>query len=96
MRWIGSEARPTSTKVTLNRDEWSERIEFLPGSRSEAWIIPPNGGVVEILDEDQDLTRYLRWEDVKNGNDVELGTLLSFRLRGEGVATVQTRPMPRR
>ena len=93
--WIGAEAQPTTTRVTLNRHEWSERIEFFPGANSEAWIIPPKDGEVEILDESLDLVLRLRWEDLRSGNDVPLGVLLSFRLRGEGVATVQTRPMQR-
>ena len=92
MIWIGSENQPTSTRVTLSPDEWSDRIEFLPGAHNEAWIIPPTGGMVEIQNDDYG-TRQLRWEDVQHGNDVELGSLISFRLRGEGVATVQTRPM---
>ncbi|HCX45060.1 TPA: hypothetical protein DGT35_00435 [Patescibacteria group bacterium] len=92
MIWIGSENQPTSTRVTLSPDEWSDRIEFLPGAHNEAWIIPPTGGMVEIQNDDYQ-TLQLRWEDIQHGNDVELGSLLSFRLRGKGVATVQTRPM---
>lgn len=92
MIWIGSENQPTSTRVTLSPDEWSARIEFLPGAHNEAWIIPPTGGMVEIQNDDYQ-TLQLRWEDIQHGNDVELGSLLSFRLRGKGVATVQTRPM---
>ena len=90
--WIGSENQPTSIRVTLSPHEWSDRIEFLPGAHNEAWIIPPTGGMVEIQNDDYG-THQLRWEDVQHGNDVELGSLISFRLRGEGVATVQTRPM---
>ena len=90
--WIGSENQPTSIRVTLSPHEWSDRIEFLPGAHNEAWIIPPTGGMVEIQNDDYGI-HQLRWEDVQYGNDVELGSLLSFRLRGEGVATVQTRPM---
>jgi len=92
MIWIGSENQPTSTRVTLSPDEWSDRIEFLPGAHNEAWIIPPTGGMVEIQNDGYE-TLQLRWEDIQHGNDVELGSLLSFRLRGKGVATVQTRPM---
>ena len=88
--FVGSSSKPTSTKVKLDNEEWSSPIELQPGLFQYIQIVPPPDGQVEILDPDRDRTFLLKWSDLQSGRILELGSLTTFQLRGEGAATVRT------